>query len=147
MTDIASINLWHKRARPEPTERDFNVQLGCHFEEIAEMMITLDSADAVTRNKMSMLAYQIMSLAEGMKRGVYVVDITNRKEFLDAICDQVVTAVGSAYCAGMDVVKAVGIVSTSNWSKYGDDGQPFFDENGKIKKGPSYTPPHLDECV
>ena len=147
MTDIASINLWHKRARPEPTDNDFNVQFGCHFEEIAEMMITLDSADAVTRNKLSMLAYQIMSLAEGIKRGVYVVDITNRKEFLDAICDQVVTGVGAAYCAKMDVVKGIGIVNTSNWSKFDENGQPLRDENGKIKKGPKYTPPHLDECV
>lgn len=37
---IESIELWHKRARPEPTDKDFNVQLGCHLEEVVEMLGT-----------------------------------------------------------------------------------------------------------
>jgi len=33
---IDSMYLWHLRARPEPTSRDFDVQLGCHLEEVAK---------------------------------------------------------------------------------------------------------------
>jgi hypothetical protein len=29
---VDQIELWHKRARPKPTEGDFNVQLGCDSE-------------------------------------------------------------------------------------------------------------------
>jgi hypothetical protein len=47
----------------------------------------------------------------------------------------------------MDIDKGLDIVSTSNWSKFDEQGQPIFDANGKIKKGPRYVPPHLDECV
>jgi len=38
---VDSIEMWHKRARPNPTDKDFNVQLGCHFEEIVEMLDAL----------------------------------------------------------------------------------------------------------
>lgn len=147
MTDIASINLWHKRARPEPTDRDFRVSLGVHFEEVAEMLDALEGADVETRFIVWVLQGYVKQLAEGLKTGEYSAGIKDRKEFLDAICDQIVTAVGAAYCAHMDVVKGMDIVNTSNWSKFDENGQPLRDENGKIKKGPKYTPPHLDECV
>lgn len=146
MTDIASINLWHKRARPEPTERDFNVQLGCHFEEIAEMLNTLSGVNAITTNKISTVAFTVSSLAEGLKTGTYEAWIVNRKEFLDACCDQIVTSVGTAYCAKTDVVKGMDIVQASNWSKT-VNGEFQRDDNGKITKPSTYTPPHLDECV
>lgn len=29
MTDTSMITLWHKRARPNPTEIDADVQIGC----------------------------------------------------------------------------------------------------------------------
>lgn len=146
MTDIASIKLWHKRARPEPTERDFNVQLGCHLEEVVEMLNTLGGVDGISSNKISTAAYILMGLSEGLKLGTYTAWVANRKEFLDACCDQVVTAVGAAYCADMDVVKGMDIVQTSNWSKT-VNGEFIRDANGKITKPPSYSPPHLDECV
>jgi hypothetical protein len=47
----------------------------------------------------------------------------------------------------MDMYRAVNIVNTSNWSKFGKDGQPFFDQNGKILKGPDYIPPALEDCT
>ena len=147
MTDIASITLWHRRARPEPTDKDFQVQFGCHLEEIAEMLICLEGDDQVTKNKLATLAFQLAGAAEGFKMGVYSADIVNRKEFLDACCDQVVTAVGAAYCAQMNIEQGMAIVNTSNWSKFDENGQPMRDENGKIKKGPRYNPPHLGECV
>ena len=35
--DIQEIIEWFKAAKPEPTTDDIAVQIGCHFEEIAEM--------------------------------------------------------------------------------------------------------------
>lgn len=136
-TDL--IEMWHNRARPNPIQADFNTQLGCHFEEIVEMLDTLriDSMNlAVARNALHILATHLKSNALNA-------DIMDRKEFLDSAADQVVTAVGAAYCAHMKPTEAVYRVNRSNWSKYDVDGKPIFDENGKIKKGPNYAPPDL----
>ena len=61
-----------------------------------------------------------------------------------AIGDQVVTAIGVAHCAGMKGAAAVDQVNLSNWSKFTEDGEPIFNETGKIAKGPRYMPPNLD---
>lgn len=144
---IDSIALWHKRARPEPDHASFNVQLGCHIEEFCEMLESLASDDARTRNRMSSGLYEMLRFAEGLKNGAFDVYIDKPVDFIDAIADQVVTAVGVAHCAKMKPAKAIDIVNTSNWSKFDEHGEPIFNSNGKIAKGPRYTPPHLDECV
>lgn len=146
MTDTASITLWHKRARPHPTEIDADVQIGCHFEEVVEMLDAMEGADPVTRNRIAVARQALAMLAEGLKKQSYEVEIIDRVGMLDALCDQIVTSIGVAHCAGMDIDKGLDIVSTSNWSKM-VDGKFLRDANGKIKKPPSYVPPYLDECV
>lgn len=160
---IEAINLWHSRARPTPDAAQFNVQLGCHLEEIVEMLDTIvfnqtpDTSEPpsfwrrllrkfnpdvdIPGYRMNMRAC-IHALAQDLKRGYATATITDRKGFLDAIADQVVTGVGAAYCAGMNAPEAVRRVDSSNWSKF-VDGQPVFDENGKVTKGPYYKPVDL----
>lgn len=135
------IELWHRRAKPQPISKDFDVQLGCHFEEIVEQLAVLDLGDHqdTLMRARSALGY----LATMLKEGRTSAHITDRKEFLDSCADQVVTAVGAAYRAGMDITEAVRRVNTSNWSKY-VDGQPVFNEHGKIAKGPDYKAPDLE---
>jgi hypothetical protein len=69
--------------------------------------------------------------------------IADRRELLDSLADQIVTAVGVGHCANMNVPEAVLRVNKSNWSKYDQDGQPIFKPNGKIDKGPNYVEPDL----
>lgn len=33
MNTLKKIKNWHELARKEPNQNDFNVQLGCHFDE------------------------------------------------------------------------------------------------------------------
>jgi predicted HAD superfamily Cof-like phosphohydrolase len=136
-----AIELWHKRARPEPTAADFNVQLGCHFEEIEEMMRSIVTDDEEVWQE---VRSQIYVLSKLLKLGELKVRVDDRNEFLDSIADQVVTGIGAAYCAGMKAADACDRVNTSNWSKFDHNGQPIRDANGKIKKGPNYQPPVLD---
>jgi predicted HAD superfamily Cof-like phosphohydrolase len=136
-----SIELWHKRARPEPTDKDFNVQLGCHFEEIEEMMRSVKTSDDEFWEKVRL---QVLSVSILLKANILTVTPADRNEFLDSIADQVVTGLGAAYCAGMRGADACDRVNTSNWSKFDHNGQPIRDANGKIKKGPNYKPPVLD---
>jgi predicted HAD superfamily Cof-like phosphohydrolase len=149
---IDSIELWHKRARPNPTEKDFSVQLGCHMEEFVEMIEALrftykNGTGVEMPGKNSMLYQQVKDFSDGLKNGRITAQIADRRELADAVADQVVTAVGVGHTANMKTARAVDIVNTSNWSKFSPDGQPYFDQNGKILKGPNYVPPALDDCV
>ncbi len=142
---MKSIELWHKRARPEPDEKAFNVQLGCHLEEIVEMLQSIKS----TRQNMgdfllSRITYDLNSLAVCLKNGDVTIELRDRREFLDSLADQIVTAIGAGYCAGMQVPEAVEEVNRSNWSKFDQEtGLPIFNEHGKIIKGSAYSPPDL----
>ena len=136
---IDSIELWHRRARPEPTPENLNVQLGCHIEEFIEML------DAVKFNgTWTNLRYELVLLADRLKANMESAEIVDRKEFLDALADQIVTSVGVGHCAGMKTSDAVDAVSRSNWSKFNDEGFPIFNEHGKIAKGPNYKRPYLE---
>lgn len=141
------IHMWHKRARPTPDARAFNVQLGCHFEEIAEMMETLvvHTPGNHIRGQLTALHTELKKYANGLKSGGIVVSIDNRKEFLDALCDQVVTSIGAAYCANMNPSEAIRRVNMSNWTKVDTvTGEFVRDGNGKIMKPSNYLPPNLE---
>ena len=149
---IESIELWHKRARPNPTEKDFSVQLGCHMDEFVEMIEALrfshkNGTGVEMPGKNSMIYQQVKDFADGLKAGRITAQIANRKDLVDAMADQIVTSVGVAHTANMKITRAVDIVNTSNWSKFSPEGQPYFDQNGKILKGPNYVPPALEDCV
>jgi predicted HAD superfamily Cof-like phosphohydrolase len=143
---IESIELWHKRARPEPSEHDFNVQLGVHLEELAEMLECVHGTDDDTDDQVVALRMAVGEMALTLKKAKGWVRITpgNRKAFLDSLADQIVTAVGVGHCAGMQTAKACERVNTSNWSKYDENGQPTFDANGKIAKPATYVAPDLE---
>lgn len=137
---IEQIELWHKRARPKPTDEDFSVQLGCHFEEIEEMMSAIITDDDDIWETMRS---EIFIVATMLKEGRLKAKVVDRKELLDSIADQIVTAVGAGYCAGMKTSNAVAAVNRSNYSKFDKDGMPIFNEHGKVTKGPDYEPPDL----
>ena len=141
---IEAIDLWHKRARPNPTDADFNVQLGCHLEEVAEMLDSMEfGRDGETYESYATTLGVISDIATALKRGWTVARIKDRKEFLDSLADQIVTAVGVGHCANMDVPTALERVSTSNWSKT-VDGEFIRDANGKIAKPATYVAPDLE---
>lgn len=132
MGDTASLILeWFKRAMPHPTDKNRCVQLGCHYEEVAE---TAEAAgDVITAEAMK-------EIATTYKTTMHVKDyasVSDELEFLDGLVDTIVTSIGTAYTRGYDVIGALRAVNANNWSKF-VDGQPVFDENGKIAKPPGY---------
>lgn len=138
---IDDITIWHKRARQEPTEKDFHVQLGCHIEEFIEM---LDALVNDYNDEMWEAVNTLEKFSNGLKDGSIKIVAMDRKELLDSLADQIVTAVGVGVCAGMDMPKAVAEVNASNWSKFNYRGYPEFDANGKIAKGERYHKPNLE---
>ena len=142
---LAEITTWHQRARPNPTAANFGVQLGCHLEEISEMLGTLMCNDSDGDFTVLRTFESIETLANLLKAGeIHAVILpSNREAFLDSLADQIVTAVGVGHCANMDVTEACLRVNESNWSKFDGNGQPIFNEHGKVKKGPNYVQPDL----
>ena len=139
MSDIASVELWFKRAVPKPTDKNKDVQIGCHLEEVVEMLdcISVFAADGSGNEQLQAAKAQLHELAEGLKKGTLLHAVNDRKEFLDAICDQLVTATGVAHMHSMNASEGLTRVNASNWSKFDENGQPIFDENGKISKNKS----------
>ena len=126
--------LWFKRAIPKPTDDNFHVQLGCHFEEVGEMVATLKGRDGLDERMLRNLQEELELMSRALKNKNIKVFIADRKEFLDATTDQIVTATGCAHMAGMDQAEALNRINTSNFSKFDANGFPIFDANGKIAK-------------
>lgn len=138
---INSIANWFAQAVPTPTVANASVQLGCHFEEVHEMIVHGLKADCPDEG----VAGELHELASDFKRAPSDPEVMvilekrlaeiDRPELLDALCDQIVTAIGVAHMLGMNIQGALDEVDRSNWSKF-KDGAPVFDENGKIAKNP-----------
>ena len=140
---IHSIKEWFKAAKPNPSTVDACVQIGCHYEEVSEMSAALYD-DVTYALEATALNYQMHG--SSYLGAVEELSADARVELLDALCDQVVTAVGVAYMMGMDIEGALAEVNRSNWSKF-EGGVPVFNEQGKIAKGVEYTPPELSDYI
>lgn len=136
---ITAIRNWFTLAVPTPTDKNRAVQIGVHFEEVGEMCSAI--ADEAGEEWLCILAAHFKVSHAGIDAHE-----VNRTELLDAICDQIVTAVGVAHMFGLDIEGALAEVNRSNWSKF-VDGKPTFDANGKIAKPPTYSKPDLSAFV
>ena len=140
MNTLASILEWQRQACQEPSDRDRSTALGVHMEEVAEMLASLG---------MPAQARYLDAVADSFKR--FSADAAealdpDRQALLDALCDQIVTAIGVAHRFGLDIHGALAEVNRSNWSKL-VDGQFQYDANGKVIKPASYSPPNLAPFV
>ena len=141
---IHSIKEWFKAAKPNPSTADVCVQIGCHYEEVSEMNAVLNY-DVEYMLGATVLEYE-MYYSRYLGALLEELSADARVELLDALCDQIITAVGVAYMMGMDIEGALAEVNRSNWSKF-EGGVPVFNEHGKIAKGVEYTPPELSDYI
>lgn len=141
---IHSIKEWFKAAKPNPSTEDVCVQIGCHYEEVSEMnaVLNYDVEYMLEATAEEYSGYYSGYLGAALEE----LSADARVELLDALCDQIVTAVGVAYMMGMDIEGALAEVNRSNWSKF-EGGVPVFNEHGKIAKGVEYTPPELSDYI
>lgn len=152
---VLNILKWMSKARPQPTDVDRSTQLGVHFEEVTEMADAMLLIPGLTDDfERDLIAFVSagQSLSTALKKGVSGTDFSNipediRIELLDSLCDQIVTALGSGYTQNMDMLGALAEVDQSNWSKFGEDGEPIFNEDKKVIKGPNYQKAVLDPFV
>jgi len=67
----------------------------------------------------------------------------------DALGDQLYILLGTILRHGLQdkIVEVFDEIQRSNMSKLDENGQPIFREDGKIMKGPNYTPPDLKSII
>lgn len=101
---------------------------------------TPDLTDKRTNDlRISLLQEELDELKEALAEG-------NEKEVLDALTDLQYVLDGAYLSLGYHLLKepAFAEVQRSNMSKLGLDGKPIVrPEDGKILKGPNYSPPDL----
>lgn len=139
---------WFRAAKAEPTIKNVLTQLGCHFEEIEEMVSALDNADSILADELRQVSNELKSIdLDKYSAEVHtMMSKWDKVALLDSLCDQIVTAIGTAYDFGFDIEGALKEVAASNESKF-EDGKPVFDENMKIIKGKNYFAPDLTKYI
>ena len=130
---------WFKAAVPNPDNKTLSVQIGCHLEEVAEMLESFESSNGYLLDE---AADALVAVAEALKSGRHHIEYIDDTEMLDSLADQIVTATGVAHMLSMDIVGALDEVNRSNFSKF-EDGKPVFLDGGKIGKGKDYVAPDL----
>ena len=71
----------------------------------------------------------------------------NLKEVADALTDILYVTYGAGHAYGIDLDKCFDEVQNSNMSKLGGNGEPIYNESGKVMKGPNYFKPDLSKFV
>lgn len=146
MSDIITqTKKWFEIAVPNPTSKNISTQVGCHLEEVAEMLETISSVNKDDAKILASLHDAINYVADRIKQNGGIV-AKDRIGLLDSIADQIVTATGVGTFLGMNVPGALAEVNRSNYSKF-EDGEPIFNENKKVMKGKDYTPPDLSKFI
>ena len=139
------MEAWFRKAVPNPTSKNISTQIGCHLEEIAEMLETISSVNKDDAKIIASLNDAIVYVANRVKQNGGIV-VKDRIGLLDSLADQIVTATGVGTFLGMNVPGALAEVNRSNYSKF-EDGEPIFNENKKVMKGKDYTPPDLTPYI
>jgi len=71
----------------------------------------------------------------------------NLVDIADALTDILYVVYGAGHAFGINLNKCFSEVHRSNMSKLGLDGKPIYREDGKVLKGPNYTPPNLTNAL
>lgn len=129
-------------ANDAPDTDRFPVQLGCHLEEVVEMLQEVYVADYDVNLALEEACLELTKAAEALKAGRQEVSVDNSGAFNDSVLDQRVTGTGLMRMLGVDVAEDVARVDVANFTKF-VDGKPLYKEGGKIAKGPNFWNPEF----
>ena len=68
-------------------------------------------------------------------------------EVADALTDILYVTYGAGHSFGVNLDQCFNEVQRSNMSKLGEDGNPIYNDSGKVMKGPNYFAPNLKKIV
>ena len=98
------------------------------------------SSDKINKLRIDLIKEELDELQEAMKNNDLL-------EVADALTDILYVTYGAGHAFGIDLDKCFDEVQNSNMSKLGKDGEPIYNESGKVMKGPNYFKPDLSKFV
>ena len=98
------------------------------------------STDKINKLRIDLIKEELDELKEAM-------DNNDLLEVADALTDILYVTYGAGHAFGIDLDKCFDEVQNSNMSKLGEDGEPIYNESGKVMKGPNYFKPNLSKFV
>lgn len=134
---------------PDPNNYNIHNQIALHLEKFSTVLSSLKDAGSTQRARDELgLAIDVTSHAQKQVAAYtsgseIVLSDLNRVELLDALCRQIITAVGLAHMLNMDISSALQEVANSDDTVLDDDGNPIFNEQKKVVKSRNYTYPNL----
>ena len=128
-------------ANDAPGTDRFPIQLGCHLEEVVEMLVELELEDELSQEVETAVA-SLTKVADALKTARVEVGTKNEVAFNDSVLDQRVTGTGLMKMLGANVAESVARVDVANFTKF-VDGKPLYKEGGKIAKGPNFWNPEF----
>jgi len=98
------------------------------------------SSDKINKLRIDLIKEELDELQEAMKNNDLL-------EVADALTDILYVTYGAGHAFGIDLDKCFEEVQNSNMSKLGKNGEPIYNESGKVMKGPNYFKPDLSKFV
>ncbi|MDB2591167.1 nucleoside triphosphate pyrophosphohydrolase family protein [Candidatus Pelagibacter bacterium] len=98
------------------------------------------SSDKINKLRVDLIKEELEELQEAMKNNDLL-------EVADALTDILYVTYGAGHAFGIDLDKCFDEVQNSNMSKLGENGEPIYNESGKVMKGPNYFKPDLSKFV
>jgi predicted HAD superfamily Cof-like phosphohydrolase len=98
------------------------------------------STDKINKLRIDLIREELNELTEAMKN-------EDLLEVADALTDILYVTYGAGHAFGIDLDKCFDEVQNSNMSKLDQDGQPIYNETGKVMKGPNYFKPNLSKFI
>ena len=98
------------------------------------------SSDKINKLRIDLIKEELDELQEAMENNDLL-------EVADALTDILYVTYGAGHAFGIDLDKCFDEVQDSNMSKLGENGEPIFNESGKVMKGPNYFKPDLSKFV
>ena len=98
------------------------------------------SSDKINKLRIELIKEELDELQEAMKNNDLL-------EVADALTDILYVTYGAGHAFGIDLDKCFDEVQNSNMSKLSENGEPIYNESGKVMKGPNYFKPDLSKFV
>jgi len=98
------------------------------------------STDKINKLRIDLIKEELTELTVAM----------NNKDLLevaDALTDILYVTYGAGHAFGINLDKCFEEVQNSNMSKLDENGEPIYNEHGKVMKGPNYFKPDLSKFV
>ena len=98
------------------------------------------STDKINKLRLDLIKEELGELTEAIKN-------KDLLEVADALTDILYVTYGAGHAFGIDLDKCFEEVQNSNMSKLDSNGNPIYNDDGKVMKGPNYFKPDLSKFV